>query len=64
MHGIYNYVPATNHVPTVYSAAAVLYLQLVLHVMLFRHYIIIIVAVHDLERLVLLWNFTEMPFIE
>ena len=27
MHGMYNYVPKTNHVSTVYSAAAVLQLQ-------------------------------------
>jgi O-antigen ligase len=36
MHGIYNYIPETNHVSTVQSAAGVLYLQFVLHVMLFR----------------------------
>ena len=36
MHGIYNYIPETYHVSRVYSVAAVLYLQLVLHVMLFR----------------------------
>jgi hypothetical protein len=36
MHGIYNYLPETNHVSSVYSVAAVLYLQFVLHVMLFR----------------------------
>ena len=35
MQGIYNYIPETSHVPTVYSVAAVLYLQSVLHVMLF-----------------------------
>jgi len=34
VQGIYNYVPETNHVPTVYSVAAVLYLQSLLHVML------------------------------
>ena len=34
MQGIYNYKPATNHVSRVYSVAAVLYLQFVLHVML------------------------------
>jgi hypothetical protein len=33
---IYNYVPETNHVSSVFSVAAVLYLQLVLHVMVFR----------------------------
>ena len=33
MHGIYNHIPETNHVSRV---AAVLYLQSVLHVMLFR----------------------------
>ena len=36
MHGIYNYIPETNHVSRVYSVAAVLYVQFVLHVMLFR----------------------------
>jgi hypothetical protein len=35
MHGIYNYVPETNHVSRVYSVAAILYLQFVLHVILF-----------------------------
>ena len=34
MHGIYNYISETNRVCSVYSVAAVLYLQLVLHVML------------------------------
>ena len=36
VRGIYNYIPETNHVYTVHSVAAVLYLQFVLHVMLFR----------------------------
>ena len=36
MQDIYNYIPETHHVPTVYSAAAVLYSQSVLHVMLYR----------------------------
>ena len=36
MHGIYNYIPETNHASVVYIVAAVLYLQFVLHVMLFR----------------------------
>jgi DMSO/TMAO reductase YedYZ heme-binding membrane subunit len=36
MQAIYNYMHETNHVSTVYSVAAVLYLQYVLHVMLFR----------------------------
>jgi len=36
MHGIYNYVPETNHVSRVYSVATILYLQFVPHVMLFR----------------------------
>ena len=35
MQGIYNYIPETYHVCTVYSAAAVLHLQYMLHVMLF-----------------------------
>ena len=36
MQGIYNYVSETNHVSSVYSVAAVLCLQFVLHVMLFN----------------------------
>jgi hypothetical protein len=36
MQGIYKYIPETNHVSRVHSIAAVLYLQFVLHVMLFR----------------------------
>jgi len=36
MQGIYNYIPDTNHVSRVRSIAAVLYLQFLLHVMLFR----------------------------
>ena len=36
MRGIYNYIPETNHVSRAYSVAAILYLQFVLHVMLFR----------------------------
>jgi hypothetical protein len=35
MQGIYNYIPETNHISRVHSVAAVLYLQFVLHVMLF-----------------------------
>jgi len=34
--GIYNYTPETKHVSRAHSVAAVLYLQFVLHVMLFR----------------------------
>ena len=33
---LYDYIPETNHVARVYSVAAVLCLQFVLHVMLFR----------------------------
>ena len=36
MQGIYNHIPETNLVSSVYSVAAVLYLQSALHVMLFR----------------------------
>ena len=36
MKGIYNYIPEANHVSKVFISAAVLYLQFVLHVMLFR----------------------------
>ena len=45
MQDIYNYIPETNPVSTVYSVAAVLYLQSVLHVMLFRSWIIIIIII-------------------
>jgi len=36
MWGIYNYTSKTNHLARVYSVAAILYLQFVLHVMLFQ----------------------------
>jgi len=36
MDTIYNYIPDTKRVSRVYSVAAVLFLQFVLHVMLFR----------------------------
>ena len=36
MQGINNYILETNHVSRVYSVAAVLYLQFVLHVLLLR----------------------------
>ena len=36
MQGIYNYIPETKHFSRVYSAAAVLYLRSMLHVMLFH----------------------------
>jgi len=45
MQSIYNYIPETNHVSRVYRVAAVLYLQFVLHVMLFRPEICIIIII-------------------
>jgi hypothetical protein len=36
MQGIYSYIPETNHVSRVYNVAAILYLQFLLYVMLFR----------------------------
>jgi len=36
MQGMYNYIPETNHVSSVYSIAALLYLQFVPQAMLFR----------------------------
>jgi len=36
MQVIYNYIPETNRVSMVHSAAAVLQVQFLLHVMLFR----------------------------
>ena len=34
MHGIYNYIPETNHVSTLHSVGALLYLHFVLHVIM------------------------------
>jgi hypothetical protein len=45
MQGIYNYVPEIKDVYRVYRFAAVLYLQFVLHVMLFRPWIVIIIII-------------------
>jgi len=45
MQAIYNYIPETNHVSTVCSVAPVLYLQFLLHVMLFLQWIIIIIII-------------------
>jgi hypothetical protein len=35
MQGIYNYIPETSHGSRVYSFAAILYLQFMLHVILY-----------------------------
>ena len=35
MQNIYNYIPETNHVPTLYNVAAILFLQHMAHIMLF-----------------------------
>jgi hypothetical protein len=35
MQGIYNHIPETHHVSRVYNIAGILYLQYVIHVMLF-----------------------------
>jgi len=35
MQGIYNYIPETKHISRVYSVAAILWLQFMVHVMLF-----------------------------
>jgi hypothetical protein len=45
MQVIYSNIPQTNHVATVYSVAAVLYLQSAIHVMLFRPWIFIIIVI-------------------
>jgi hypothetical protein len=34
MYDIYNYIPETNHISRVYSFAAILYLQFMLHAIL------------------------------
>ena len=36
IHGTCNYIPETNHVVRVYNVADVLYLQFMLHIMLFH----------------------------
>jgi hypothetical protein len=36
VQGICKYIPETNHVSRVYNVTAVMYIQFVLHVMLFR----------------------------
>jgi hypothetical protein len=46
MQGIYNYIPATNHVSRVYSVAAVLYFQFVLH---YYYFFIIIFGTSDVQ---------------
>ena len=38
MQGIYNYTPETNRVSRVYTVAAVLYRQFLLHVMYYYYY--------------------------
>jgi len=35
MQGIYNYIPEKNHIYSAYNVADILYLQFVLHAMLF-----------------------------
>ena len=52
MQGIYTYVPETNHVSRVLCVATVLYLQFVLHVMLFclrNMFIIIIIMANEVQ---------------
>ena len=34
MHGIYNYIPETNHVSRLYNVAAILWLQFMAHVII------------------------------
>jgi len=41
MQGIYNHIPETHHVPRVYNIADILYLQFVIHVMLFPMLIVL-----------------------
>jgi hypothetical protein len=38
MQGTYNCIPETNHVSRVYSVAAILYLQFMVHAMLFAYH--------------------------
>jgi hypothetical protein len=46
MQGIYNYIPATNHVSRVYTVTAVLYLQFVLH---YYYFFVILFGVSDVQ---------------
>jgi hypothetical protein len=64
MQGIYNYIPETNHVSRVYIIAAVLFLQLVLHVTLFRPSIMfcIFTLAHSVVCLQCqIWPFFSVP---
>ena len=45
MQGIYNYTSETNHVSRVYTSAAVLYLQFLLHAMLLLLLLLLLLSV-------------------
>jgi hypothetical protein len=68
MQGIYKYIPETNHFSMVHSVAAVLYLQFVLHVILFRMWNMLcaFTLAHYyyyralLKRLLVTYNYVEM----
>jgi len=57
MQGIYNYILETILVARVYSVAAVLYLQFVVHVMLFRLQIIIIIIIIIITIIIIIITF-------
>jgi len=59
MQGIYNCTPETNRVSRVYSAAVVLYLQFVLHVMLFCPWNMFIIIIIIIIIITLLKNLTQ-----
>jgi hypothetical protein len=58
MQGIYNWIPETNRVSTVYSVADILYLQFLLHVMVLRPWnIFCFLLLLSLLLLLLLFSF-------
>jgi len=62
MQGIYNYIPKTNRVSSVYSISSVLYLKFVLHVMLLRPwnaYVFYYIAVKSNTELIIVHNIPE-----
>jgi len=68
MQGIYNYVPEANHVSRVYNVAVVLYLQFLLHVMLFHPWnwfiiIIIIIIIIITTKLMIVYGLDVRDFV-
>ena len=56
MQGIYNYIPQTNYVTRVYSVAVILWLQFMVHVMLFPMLNVLYLNMMILYFLFHFWN--------